>query len=546
MLLPTWRLIKCSSQPGPYIFTQAKRLLHLSIRLGIKTPPNILSLISDSIEFLQILVEIEDEENMIGVHDVKYLRLLSDIGDVLRSSASALEKGAYIQSLDHGGSERSNAAIGFALASLPPSWMVSAGQPEPSAVLEWRPLSPTAPSTMELLGQAELLGAVSLTKIPGIQWEALALETKVQIGFSEAKKKAFVNAADILEQTLSEVGNQCGAISLELLLVGTVLINCWNTMGREEDGESLGRYIWASIFNAFNTTANIETPHQIYLAIAMADSFLGQGKYDEAKQLLASVLNYQQVDDNIAVSATLRLLKVNRRLRDRESLSEGWSRLEKAIKRFNEISDTLKYECIEETLCGLALLEAKDIPELPQVSQVVKTLSRYRVDTYHGTPTATLNLSQNLEELKRFKTKLNLFSLSGPELHFARKTRERFPSATLTIIEKVASVNWMRLKRIEGMREMAPENDQETKPTVKSIFEDSALGSSIGSDPMVVDSAPEAQWKAQSIFSISSFMSFNGDATVLPPIPTENSSGERNCFICEKPINNVKNESQWR
>jgi hypothetical protein len=211
------------------------------------------------------------------------------------------------------------------------------------------------------------------------------------------------------------------------------------------------------------------------------------------------------------------------------------------VKKFDGISDTLKYECIEETLCCLALLEAKDTPGLPQVSQVVKTLGRYRVDMYHGTSTATLNLSQNLQELKRFKTKLNLFSLSGPKLHFSRKTRERFPSATLIIVEKVASVNWTRFNRIKRMREMAPEIDP-----VKSIFEDSALGSSIGSDPVVANSAPEAQRKAQSIISISSFMSFDGDATVLPPIPIENSIGERSCFICGKSINNVKNESQWR
>jgi hypothetical protein len=233
----------------------------------------------------------------------------------------------------------------------------------------------------------------------------------------------------------------------------------------------------------------------------IADSYLGIGKHNEAKQMLLDALDYDNVDNNIAMSATLRLLKVDRRLGDRSTLSEDWSKLEKAVKKFDAISNTLKYESLEETLCQLSILETKDVLQIPQVSQVVKILSRYRVDKYHGSPTSTLNISRNLEELERSKTKLNLYSFSGPRMYYCRKTSERFPSATLTIVEKVAGINWTRLKRIQEMRILPPEADQE--PATKSTFQDSGLGSSIGSDPM--DAAlPQ---KAKSIRSISSFMS---------------------------------------
>jgi hypothetical protein len=244
------------------------------------------------------------------------------------------------------------------------------------------------------------------------------------------------------------------------------------------------------------------------------------------------------------MSATLRLLKIRRRLREEASSFDDWVRLKNAVKNFDNLSDTLKYECIEETICFLSNLELSNIPQLPQVSEVVKILSCYRIDTYQGSTASRVNLLQNLEELQRFKSKLNLFSLSGPQLFYCRKMRERFSSATVQFVEKVGSANWQRSKRIKEMREMTEATEVEARapPATKSVFQDSGLGSSIGSDPMAVDLPP----KARSITSISSFMSLEEGATLLPPIPTKTSNGDRTCFICEKSINSVNNESQWR
>jgi hypothetical protein len=520
------------------MFVMLKFLVRLTLLLESKTPPNIFSLISCGID---LLGDSWNEE--VSSPDLEYLRLLRSIAEILILEEHPYMAAHNLQGLAHSGSMRSNAAIGFALGSLPPSWMVSASRSE-EGLLKWRPISPSAPSTMEILAQARLLGPFSLSSLPGIAWEVLSLETKVQVAFSEARKKAFANAAEILDQHVNETEEKYGAKSLELLLIGTVLINCWNAINREADGERLGYHIWPNNFGTSNTDATVKETHQVYLMVAMADSFLGQSKYNEAKQMLAGVLEYPALDNNLAMSATLRLLKISRRLREEASLFGDWVRLKNAVKNFDNLSDTLKYECIEETICFLSNLEPSNIPQLPQVSEVVKILSCYRIDTYQGSTASRVNLLQNLEELQRFKSKLNLFSLSGPQLFYCRKMRERFSSATVQFVEKVGSANWQGSKRVKEMREMTEDTEVEARapPVAKSVFQDSGLGSSVGSDPMAVDPPP----KARSTTSISSFMSPEEGATLLPPIPTKTSNGERTCFICEKSINSVNNESQWR
>jgi hypothetical protein len=530
-----------SDHEGYYMLTILKFLLRLTLLLKKRTPPNIFTLISQGLGILG-----KSEMDEVLLRDIEYLRLLKSITDILSTSEKHPHISAHcLRALDHSGSMRSSAAIGFALGSLSPRWLVSANQSEKNELLNWRPISLTAPSTMEILAYSQLLGAISLRDLPNFTWTTLSLDTKVLIAFCEAKKKAFVNAAEILDRNINEAEDQYGPKSLELLLIGIVLVNCWNAIRREVDGEKLGRRIWSNMFGDLNVDTTVEVTHQVYLMVAISDSFLGQGKFDEAKELLNAVLESPTTSDDLTMSATLRLLKINRRLKDLTSLLDDWTKLQKAVQRFHGISDTLKYECIEETVCHLSVLEPKDMHQLSQVPGVVKVLTRYRIEDYQGSAASRINLIQNLEDLHRFKSKFNLFSLSGPQLFYCRKMRERFPSATVPFVEKVASVNWQRSKRINEMREM-PQEVQEELVTAKSLFQDSGLGSSIGSDPVVADSPLRRPQEARSITSINSFMSHKLGATLLPPIPPESSSGERICFICEKPLKGVKNGSQWR
>jgi hypothetical protein len=200
-------------------------------------------------------------------------------------------------------------------------------------------------------------------------------------------------------------------------------------------------------------------------------------------------------------------------------------------------------------VCFLSVLEPEQIAKIPQAAQIVKTLTNYSISTYKGSPPSRLNLYRNLEELKRFKSKLNLFSISGPQLAYCRKLRERFLPASVQIIEKVGSENWQRFKRIKEMREIEVLVEVEPQPVAasKSVFQDSGLGSSLGSDPIPIDPVPASPPRvARSVTSIRSFMSYEGGATLLPPVPPVTSTGERICYICKQLIQGVKNESQWR
>ena len=200
-------------------------------------------------------------------------------------------------------------------------------------------------------------------------------------------------------------------------------------------------------------------------------------------------------------------------------------------------------------MCFLSVLEPEQIAKIPQATHIVKTLTNYSISTYRGSPPSRVNLHRNLEELKRFKSKLNLFSISGPQLAYCRKLRERFLPASVQIIEKVGSENWQRFKRIKEMREMEVPVEFEPQPLApaKSVFQDSGLGSSLGSDPIPIDPAPTSPPKvARSVTSIRSFMSYEEGATLLPPVPPMTSTGEQICYICQNVIYGVTNESQWR
>ncbi|CZR52914.1 uncharacterized protein PAC_02791 [Phialocephala subalpina] len=507
--------------------------IRVSVLLASRTPPNLLQLISQSIELFRDYVKVGKDTSQ---EDLDYLLLSKLIAEILIGKDQLPMAAGRLHSLSHSGSMRANAAIGFALGILPSRMGVVSNE-----YSKWTPILPDTPSTMEVLVQSQLLGTIFLEELSSTGLEDLSLPTRVLMGFAEARKKAFFNAARILEPLIGDVEKAYGKASLELLLIGTALVNSFNATEREIDGEKLGRYFWSSAFGLFTTSRPAGPAQQTYLIVAISDSFLGQGKYVQARELLMEVLNHNSTDNNLVMSATLRLLKMSRRERSPSTLFEDWTRLGNAVRGFDKLSDILKYECIEETVCLLSVLEPNQIAKIPEASHIVKTLTDYRVSTYKGSTPSRLNLHRNLEELKRFKSKLNLFSISGPQIFYCRKLREKFPPASVQIIEKVGSANWQRFKRIKEIREMVvPDKvEPQTLAPAKSVFQDSGIGSSLKTDSIV----PKA---ARSVASIRSFMSCEEDAMLLPPVPPATSTGERSCYICEKSIKDVENELQWR
>lgn len=115
-----------------------------------------------------------------------------------------------------------------------------------------------------------------------------------------------------------------------------------------------------------------------------------------------------------------------------------------------------------------------------------------------------------------------------------------FPTATVDLIEKISLASWQRLKRIQEMRAMPAIDDvPETKESLG--FQDSGIGSSIETTCDVRKSS-----KA-SIATYKSFIETNTKSITLPQMPgTVNSKSQFLCFVCQKTIEGVSSERQWR
>lgn len=333
----------CSHRKSEVLFILITFFIRVSVLFASRTTPNLLQLISQSTELFRDYVKFGKDAFQ---EDLDYLILSKSIAEILIDKDQLLMAAGRLHSLSHNGSMRANAAIGFALGALPTNRMGVVS----NEYSKWTPILPDTPSTMEILVQSQLLGATSLEDLSRTGLEDFSLPTKVLMGLAEAKKKAFFNATRILEPLIGEVEKVYGKVSLELLLIGTTLVNSFNAIEREVDGEKLGRYFWLSAFGSFTTRRSTGPKQQTYLMVAISDSFLGQGKYVEARELLMEVLNHNSSDINLVMSATLRLLKMSRRERSPSTLYEDWTILDSAVRGFDKLSDVLKYECIEETV----------------------------------------------------------------------------------------------------------------------------------------------------------------------------------------------------
>ncbi|OBT73982.1 hypothetical protein VF21_05999 [Pseudogymnoascus sp. 05NY08] len=470
--------------------------------------------------------------------DVSYLELLQSIICILSTNYNqpwAARK--ELMALKTNSSKRSNAAIGFAFASLPLSWATSKTE------MQWLPNE--APSTIEVMAYALLAGVSSAETISTLSLQNLSLESRVLVAFCEAKRKSFSPAYLLLRESFAELTNSYGRSSMEYLLAGTALVSCCNEGLGGHAAEIIANSVFPSLYGPDGVPVKVEFPQQTFPMMAIADCLLGQSKFDEAREILLRVLEYPLMDfnlPNIAICTELRLLKMSRRQRKAPSDSEDWERLGRVFSQFDVVTDSIKYECLEELVSFLSVLKPRDKP--PQIFEIVKVVNNYHIEEYKGSADSKKNLVSNIESLQLYKNELNLFTILGPQLHYCRKMRDRFPHATVDFIERIGAANWQRFQRIQGL--MEPVNLMDvTVDTAASKFQDSGLGSSLGSE-LSGNHILGIQQDAKSVVSIRSFMETEQGATTLQSMPPEDSEGNRICYICQKTLKDVHHESQWK
>ncbi|OBT83137.1 hypothetical protein VE02_07230 [Pseudogymnoascus sp. 03VT05] len=518
-------------QKRQYLISLLKFLLRLSLVLEKRTPPNFKSLICGGICLLRT-----SELETAG--DVSYLELLQSIICILSTNYNqpwAARK--ELMALKTNSSKRSNAAIGFAFASLPLSWAKSKTE------MQWLPNE--APSTIEVIAYALLAGVSSAETISTPSLQTLSLESRVLVAFCEAKRKSFSPAYLLLRESFAELTNSYGRSSMEYLLAGTALVSCCNEGFGGHAAEIIANSVFPSLYGPDGVPVKVEFPQQTFPMVAIADCLLGQSKFDEAREILLRVLEYPLMDfnlSNIAICTELRLLKMSRRQRKAPSDPEDWERLGRVFSQFDVATDSIKYECLEELVSFLSVLKPRDKP--PQIFEIVKVVNNYHIEEYKGSADSKKNLVSNIESLQLYKNELNLFTILGPQLHYCRKMRDRFPHATVDFIERIGAANWQRFQRIQGL--MEPVNVMDvTVDTAASKFQDSGLGSSLGSE-LSGNHILGIQQDAKSVVSIRSFMGKEQGATTLQSMPPEDSEGNRICYICQKTLKDVHHESQWK
>jgi len=460
-----------------------------------------------------------------------------------------------LQTIDNCGSKRSNAVIGLTLGPLQSAAEIALKRPDKNS-WTWTPISLDDPATMEILAQA-VTQSDSVGRIPSFKLERISLETKVLIAFCEIGRRAFQVAYGILFKLLKEVESVYGGKSLELLLVGTALINCCNSIGRENEGKNLAKYVAEVGRISFDIQRNVTTriPQEAHLIIAMADSLLGQSSYEEAEVLLLQLLRDPSTPQSVSTRAALRLCKMARRQQKAPSNFDDWLRLQDAIKNFHGVSDTVKYECLEEVICFLSLLAPEDGSKIPQASEIVKDIAKYEISTYKGSAGSRRNFIENLAALRQYRNSLGIFCLSGPELDYCRMMRDAYPKANIQFIEKIGAKNWQRFQRIRDLRASAVDADVNVAselvsmaPSSQSVFHDSGLGSSNGSsvkpdDGFLILSSVD---DSKSVMSINSNMSTDEDSNALPDMPAEILSEEPfTCHVCNRVIRGVTRRQQW-
>ncbi|CZR63156.1 uncharacterized protein PAC_13053 [Phialocephala subalpina] len=384
-----------------YLSLLLRFLIRLSVILGTRTPHNFPILISEGLTWLRSLQYGTESEQ-----EVQYIEILGAISNILNSRESLPHHMVLeLQSLSCHGSKRSNAAIGLALGHLNLS---SLSRAVGSSGQAWSPLSLEGPSAMEVLAQVSISGRVSLVQFTTLNLEAQSLDTKVLIAFLEAKNKNFENAYQILSGTIEQIETNYGEHAMESIIIGTAMINCANATDREEAGERHGQHLLSGLSG--NNKAGSQ---QICLMMSMADSFLGLSKLDAAQNILAKILRNPSNSSAIIVATELRMLKISRRLKRDHSNVEDWHRLAYAVNEFHSISDNLKYACLEEVICRIAILSQRQMAKVPQILEIVEALSDYRIDAFSGSQASKQNVKEYLAFLHQ-ATSLSAFK-KNPE-----------------------------------------------------------------------------------------------------------------------------------
>jgi hypothetical protein len=305
--------------------------------------------------------------------DYAYCSILVEFRDISTRAASGtfnIDTSSALLNQSHF-DERSNAAKGQALALFSlNSPLLNACDGLSELAMYWEPLSKDQPSAMEYLAAASLFagsGFIRLTKPSSDVVDIQAIS-----GFIMKKKKSYGTARQILIGCIDEVKARYGITSFEYGVAVAELVNCCNILQDEDDAKQ-----WATAALTSRRTHMLTYRSDwFYLSVAYVDSFIGRAEYGMAVPKLQEIMDNPFVPSVITMIAALRMAKVQSRLQiGREKAFEIDSPLSIAATKFDQVSDILKLEFLEEVASSISLFMDKDIEKTGRPGEMIARIN---------------------------------------------------------------------------------------------------------------------------------------------------------------------------
>ncbi|KAF5700326.1 guanine nucleotide-binding alpha-3 subunit [Fusarium globosum] len=258
--------------------------------------------------------------------------------------------------------QRSHAMLGYFL-SLQNNYFSK-------ALKTWQPLLSNSPSQMEYLAAISFCdqSRLALSDRPAI----LTLDTRVLEGLLRSRRKQYDQAAKALEATRVELVAQYGPCSMQLGIVTSELANCYNVLRRE----ALAEFTLTQSLELRRDSNLSNRRDEIYLRLALADSFIGQAKYKNALPILENIIDKPNISATFRMMSALRLTRSRRRMHgDAREAFKQKSPLWTGLSLLDIVPDVLVMEYVEELGCCISQLPKRELEDSNNVRDLVKAVN---------------------------------------------------------------------------------------------------------------------------------------------------------------------------
>ena len=211
-------------------------------------------------------------------------------------------------------------------------------------------------STLEICAATLLSTKVNKGMNESLESSKTELPVRFALAIELVNRKRFLDAYGCLRIVVETFGPTTLLYQRDYLYFPVVieLVKCCNILGKEDEGEVLAL---EALTHA--TEAAIGT-QACSMQITLADSLIGQKKYQDAETLLEAVLDSSSASAYLRLLATLRLNKAKRRLGSltrTDCFPEG--HLSAALWSPEEMSVDVRNECLDELASTRCCIEQK-------------------------------------------------------------------------------------------------------------------------------------------------------------------------------------------